>query len=624
MRIVNHTFGGMVAWLALGAAACGGSDAICVGEDGSLAACESATEGDDAAPLTERLAAIDAELAVGAQGSDVRAVHEYLTEYGYLPNEDLQSRFPSWQPFVDELPADPEMYDDVTYRAVRRLQLNSGLAATGVLDEPTRQLLASERCPLPDGVLGTSAAEVDKFKHTTQLLSDVDLTWQVVNVNGTSFANFRSFWCTSAGSCAQGDRFDAVVGAFHQAFETWERQTGVRFTQAAGGAAGEIQITFTTDASFAMKAAFPNEPRPYPIQVSSAKNWFVGREVASPAAGWNDIETTALHEIGHLLGLSHSTVTGQASTPGADIYGATMTPGVRDQLVDWVLHPDDDVAGSTKYQDWIGMPLADASGVSLGAISDIAAGNTQVWVVSGRAYSGGGSTIHSIPISTALSGSATWSNHVAGGQGARRIAMGQANVPWIINASGQVMERVGNGWTLRGTPSNCAYDIGVGGTSGTGSVWILGCTEDASGGHKVYRWNGATATWEQPNANARGWRITVDHAGIPWLIDAFGEIWRRPPAVGDWTKLPGTAIDIGGGPAATAANGTLVISNVYVTRPDHSIWAWTEQPEDPSPGTDLVTGAFVRSQLGEAIGVAVAANGSPWVRAANGTVWAQR
>ena len=114
---------------------------------------------------------------------------------------------------------------------------------------------------------------------------------------------------------------------------------------------------------------------------------------------------------------------------------------IRNDPDDWarVLHPDDDVAGSTKYQDWIGMPTTDASGVSLGAISDIAAGSTNVWIVSGRAYAGGGSTIHSIPISQALSGSATWSNHVSGGQGARRIAMGQANVPWIINASGQVM-----------------------------------------------------------------------------------------------------------------------------------------------------------------------------------------
>jgi hypothetical protein len=46
---------------------------------------------------------ISRDLALGARGSDVEAVNNYLTQYGYFPNQDLQSQYPMWRPIVPPL-----------------------------------------------------------------------------------------------------------------------------------------------------------------------------------------------------------------------------------------------------------------------------------------------------------------------------------------------------------------------------------------------------------------------------------------------------------------------------------------------------------------------------------------
>ena len=496
MNVRNRNLGGMTLWLAIGAAGCGGSEAICVGEDGQAVACEasSATEvGDNAepvdlAPLSERLAALDVDLAVGSQGPQVRAVHDYLTQYGYFRNDAIRARAPLWRPFVDAVPADPETFDEVTSRAVSWFQRSSGLLTTGVVDEPTRAMLSAPRCGMPDGLFAAEPSEavIEKFKHSTQLLTDLDLTWKVAGIADLDSDNFRSAACIPAG-CDGSDVREALELAFDGAFETWERQVGVGFRKVAGGATADIVISVTAPPAgddYAMRAKFPNDPKPYTIFINPNKNWFIDEEVAVPSPGdWLDTGSGALHEIGHILGLNHSSVSGPATTPGVDGNGATMRGVLRFGVGDHSLHADDDIAGSTKYQTFIKMPTVDISGLSVNA-TDIAVGNKNAWVVSDRPVASGGFTIHSINIAQGLSGAAlTWSNHATGNQGARRIAAGQANQPWIINGSGQVMERTGTTWSLRGTASDCAYDIGVGGggPSGTGAVWILGCAVNAAG-----------------------------------------------------------------------------------------------------------------------------------------------
>src|SRR5688572_4923575 len=57
------------------------------------------------------LAPQGAVLSVGATGNEVRAVHHYLTEYGYLPNAALQRAYPEWRSPVSSAPAREDVYD---------------------------------------------------------------------------------------------------------------------------------------------------------------------------------------------------------------------------------------------------------------------------------------------------------------------------------------------------------------------------------------------------------------------------------------------------------------------------------------------------------------------------------
>lgn len=87
----------------------------------------------------------------------------------------------------------------------------------------------------------------------------------------------------------------------------------------------------------------------------------------------------------------------------------------------------------------------------------------------------------------------------------------------------------------------------------------------------IIRWNGVD--WEEPNAEQRGTRLSVDAAGVPWLATADGSVWRRPTALGTWERLPATAIDLSAGPTATASIRGVVtpISYVYLAAPDGSV-----------------------------------------------------
>src|SRR5215467_1709787 len=96
---------------------------------------------------------ITRDLALGAQGSDVEAVNDYLTQFGYFPNQDLQSQYPTWRPIVAEGPAARNAFDEHTAAAVLAFQGNMGLAKTGVVDADTRAIMQEMRCGVPDGIV---------------------------------------------------------------------------------------------------------------------------------------------------------------------------------------------------------------------------------------------------------------------------------------------------------------------------------------------------------------------------------------------------------------------------------------------------------------------------------------
>ncbi|PRQ53928.1 putative envelysin [Rosa chinensis] len=120
-----------------------------------------------------------------------------------------------------------------------------------------------------------------------------------------------------------GTRSDATA-AVARAFATWARNTHFTFSQAQSYENADLKISFHKGdhgdgSSFdgpggiLAHAFYPSDGR---FHYDADETWSVG---ATPGAV--DLESVALHEIGHLLGLGHSSVEGAIMAPA-------ISPGV--------------------------------------------------------------------------------------------------------------------------------------------------------------------------------------------------------------------------------------------------------------------------------------------------------
>jgi hypothetical protein len=122
------------------------------------------------------------------------------------------------------------------------------------------------------------------------------------------------------------------MGSVARAFATWAGNTHFTFSQAQSYENADLKISFHKDdhgdgspfdgpGGILAHAYRPSDGR---FHYDGDETWSVG---ANPGA--YDLETVALHEIGHLLGLGHSSVEGAIMFP-------TIRPGVTQSL-----HGDD-------------------------------------------------------------------------------------------------------------------------------------------------------------------------------------------------------------------------------------------------------------------------------------------
>ena len=139
-----------------------------------------------------------------------------------------------------------------------------------------------------------------------------------------------------------------------------------------------------------------------------------------------------------------------------------------------------------------------------------------------------------------------------------------------------------------------ATDIGIG---ADGSVWIIGTNNLGTAGFQIYNWDGSSwiANW------GSGVRISVDPTGIPWIVNATGEVWRHSnndPLSGSWILVPGTVSDIGiggnGDVWAIAINGWVVKWNGYDWDTCNGVGVRIAVEEDGRPWVVDSTGAIYR------------------------------
>ena len=211
-------------------------------------------------------------------------VQNYLKHYGYIPMDAA---------------CDPNRLDDQTAQGLMALKRFFGLNETSDLDEPVRELMTQARCGVPDG---------------SPLAFETIGSWPKLDLR-------YAFGTLSASLGAS-----TVMEAVRRACTTWENAgVGLVFTEVDRGEPHDIFIEWrqANDPDLSMvggtlaHADFPpgfsiiTPQPPLPLHFDDEEH----RWVDGAGANAFDIETVALHELGHNLGLLHSNVLGAVMYP---------------------------------------------------------------------------------------------------------------------------------------------------------------------------------------------------------------------------------------------------------------------------------------------------------------------
>lgn len=462
----------------------------------SAAGCAGAS---DAPPVAGDLASLQRDLGLGARGADVTAVQRYLEQYGYFPNAELARAYPSWRPLVARPPAVAGVFDENTEAAVRALQKNAALAVTGVVDAATRTLLGQPRCHEPDGLPALDPRNKFALILNVPKWPTTNLTWRFTP---PPFSGVPA---------------NQARPALAAAFATWASRTNLSFVETS--AAADIEINWAGSGPSAGTAPPPNGDITF--------NYLQAWSTATPTpANTLDFQSVALHEIGHALGIHHSTI-----APSASVMNG-VPPGQQKRS----LGTDDILAVTMLYNPWT---------LVGGRATDISRGFSDVWAVSDSGFGPGATDFIVQKLAADGSGSVNPDLNMT----AVSIATSASGVPWVVKSNGTIFARsnsaAGSGsWTQM---PGCARDIGIGGNFPP-SVWVIGCGfPDGT----VYRWMGSANGWWPCFQGGAAVRIAVDFEGKPWVVNSQGRVFRRTsgdPNSGTWIELPAPspgAADIG-------------------------------------------------------------------------------
>ncbi|XP_020416118.1 metalloendoproteinase 1 [Prunus persica] len=248
----------------------------------------------------------------GDKVQGIQDLKKYLEKFGYLNGNTNND----------------DHFDDELESAIKTYQINYHLKVTGTLDAKTVKKMEMPRCGVPDIINGTTSMRTGKKRgghgstHT---------------VGHYAFFQGNPKWPANKYHLTygflQGTQSEAV-GAVARAFATWQSNTHFTFSQAQSFESADLKIGFGRgDHGDGANNAFdgPGKTIAHAFRPTNGRFHYDADEtwVVGAVPGGFDLETVALHEIGHLLGLDHSSV------PGA-VMQSQIPPGYTQSL-----HADD-------------------------------------------------------------------------------------------------------------------------------------------------------------------------------------------------------------------------------------------------------------------------------------------